>query len=98
MRPWLAKTMTMPVVADELCTMAVNTAPMAIDSKGLLMSCIRLRNGGHCRKGPVAILMSSMPKKTRPSPMTAMPHCLTRTWRASTSVKNPAAMSSSPYL
>ena len=97
-RPWLANTMTMAVVADELCTMAVNTAPMPMDSSGLRMFCIAARNGGHSRSGPVAMLMSSMPKKIRPRPITAMPHCLARTRRASTSVKKPAAISTSPYL
>ena len=43
--PWPARTMITPVVADELWTTAVNTAPRRMPSSGFSMLCIRLMNG-----------------------------------------------------
>ena len=45
MKPCEASTMTMPVVADELCTSAVNAAATSIPNSGLSIRCIISMNG-----------------------------------------------------
>ena len=45
MKPWLAMTMTMPVVADDDCTRAVNVAATRMPSSGLSMLTISWMKG-----------------------------------------------------
>ena len=45
MNPWLASTMTMPVVAEELCTTAVKAAPTRMPSNGLRSSLMASMKG-----------------------------------------------------
>ena len=57
--PWLAKTMTIPVVADELWTIAVKIIPIKMLSIGFCMFCMArskasMRLGAWWKKGIVS--------------------------------------------
>ncbi len=69
MKPWLAMTMTMPVDADDDWMMAVNTSAMRTPTIGLSIVFIRSRKGSKVRSGAIASLITCMPKKTMPRPI-----------------------------
>ena len=68
MKPCEASTITIPVVAAELCTIAVKPAATRIPSTGLSMLRMVSMNGSYDRREVVASLMNPMPRKIIPSP------------------------------
>ena len=73
MNPWLAMTITIPVVADDDCTSAVNTAAISIPMSGFSIFTMRSRKGWYSRNGYIPSLIMLIPKKTRPRPMVMPP-------------------------
>ncbi len=91
MKPCWASTITMPVVADDDWTRAVNTAPTASPRSGFSIRAITSMKVSDVRSGAMASPMSDIPKNTRPSPRTAAP-CAWRSWRLAKNVTpKPAA-------
>ena len=73
MNPWLAMTMTMPVEADDDWISAVKAAAISTPTSGLSIDFIRSRKGWKLRSGSIASLITCMPKKTMPRPISISP-------------------------
>ena len=72
-KPSLAIAMAIPTVAAEDCTRPVNTAPARTPIIGFFIDSKNSIKGSKVRRGFMASLISPMPKKTRPKPMSIMP-------------------------
>ena len=70
---WPAKIINKPVVAAELWTRAVKSAPTMMPSKAWSIWLMSSMKGWYCLSGDVLELIIAMPKKTSPKPSRICP-------------------------